>query len=95
MAKHVVQPEPVRANSELAIDLSNEISKAHDLMDKRRDRELERQRSLQELDKVTGDEEPITDTGDELEQHLGKTKGRGRCVEVAPACVELLTSSAQ
>ena len=76
-----LQPEPVRTNSEVAIDLSNEIDKAHDLLDKRRDRELNRQRSLQELDKAPGEEEPITDTGDELEKHLGKNKGRRRCVE--------------
>ena len=80
MVKHVIQPEAVWTNSEVAIDLSNEINKAHDLLDRRRDREFHQQRSLQELDKVGGDEEPITDTGDELEQHLGKSKGRGRCV---------------
>ena len=87
-----LQPEPVRTNSEVAIDLSNEINKAHDHLDKRHDRELTRQRSLQGLDKVPGDEEPITDTGDELEEHLGKTKGRGRCANVVSACIELPTS---
>lgn len=73
------QPELVRTNSEVAADLSNEISKVQHHLDKRHDRELTRKRSLQELDRLPSDDEPVTDTGDELEQHLlGQGKDRGR-----------------
>ena len=61
--------EPVRTSREEAVEISSVIMEASDVIERRKDRELTRKKSLELMHKPPSDEEQ-TDSGDELERQL-------------------------
>lgn len=70
--------EPVRTVREEAVEISDVIMKATDVIERRKDRELTRKKSLELMHKPPSDEEH-SDSGDELERELMRASRHGRC----------------